>query len=82
MTDIADPRETIAAIWAEVLGTPVEEDDDFYLLGGHSLLATRMIARVEQAFSVKVTLRQVLDNATLGEFCDLVEDLRSQSQPV
>ncbi|WP_431936257.1 phosphopantetheine-binding protein [Micromonospora sp. RP3T] len=78
MTATTEERDAIAAIWAEVLGVPVGEDDDFFLSGGHSLLATQMIARVEDRLGVRVTLRQVLDNAELTEFCELVSLLRRQ----
>ncbi|WP_369173687.1 phosphopantetheine-binding protein [Streptomyces sp. R28] len=65
-------RQTVAQIWSEVLGTPIDEESDFFLLGGHSLLATQMVARLETALGVKVSMREVLDHAEFGEFADLV----------
>ncbi|MER5968951.1 phosphopantetheine-binding protein [Streptomyces sp. NPDC002055] len=65
-------RQTVADIWSEVLGTAIDEESDFFLLGGHSLLATQMVARLETALGVKVSLREVLDHAEFGEFADLV----------
>ncbi|MYT33698.1 MULTISPECIES: phosphopantetheine-binding protein [unclassified Streptomyces] len=65
-------REAVAEIWAEVLGTSIDEESDFFLLGGHSLLATQMVARLEAALGVKVTMREVLEYPEFGEFADLV----------
>ncbi|MFF2198537.1 acyl carrier protein [Streptomyces sp. 3211.6] len=67
-------RETVARIWSEVLGTGIDEESDFFLLGGHSLLATQMVARLEAALGVKVTMREVLEYPEFGEFADLVAE--------
>ncbi|MEU9029105.1 phosphopantetheine-binding protein [Streptomyces sp. NPDC048383] len=67
-------RETTRGIWTEVLGTPIDDEADFFLLGGHSLLATQMVARLEAALGVKVTMREVLDHPEFGEFADLVAE--------
>ncbi|MGK5543978.1 amino acid adenylation domain-containing protein, partial [Streptomyces sp. URMC 127] len=48
----AGPREeTLARLFAEVLGLPhVGADDSFFALGGTSLLAARLIARIRDVF--------------------------------
>ncbi len=53
-TGLAEPEteaeETIAAIWAAVLGLErVGVTDDFFDLGGHSLLAMQVVARMRKA---------------------------------
>ncbi len=61
-----DPiRETLAAIFAAVLGREgVSADDDFFDLGGHSLLATQVIARASEAFGVDLPLRALFEEPT------------------
>jgi len=68
--------ETLAGIWAEVLGAEVDREADFFLLGGHSLLATQMIVRIEARLGVRVPLRDVLRHPVLGDFAELVDGLR------
>ena len=66
-------EQTVARVWAQVLGTDVDAESDFFLLGGHSMLATRMIALLANDLGVRVTLRELLDHPVLGEFVELVE---------
>ncbi len=62
-----DRERLIAGIWQELLGvTAVGVDDNFIELGGHSLLATRVVARVSEAFSAPLTLREMLANPDRG----------------
>ncbi|MFD5030283.1 phosphopantetheine-binding protein [Streptomyces sp. NPDC058405] len=74
MTATTDVRDTVARIWAEVLGVQPKTGDDFFLVGGHSLLAIQMIAELESALSITLTVRDVLGNPEIDEFCDFVEE--------
>lgn len=67
-------EETMAAIWAEVLGVnKVGRNDNFFELGGHSLLATRMISRVRQAMQVDLTLRSLFESPTVAGLAEIVD---------
>jgi acyl transferase domain-containing protein/acyl carrier protein len=62
----SDAERELAAIWSELLGVEkIGVDDDFFELGGHSLLATRILARVDQALHVRLTLRDVFEAPTI-----------------
>jgi amino acid adenylation domain-containing protein len=50
-------EESLASIWAEVLGrTHIGVRDNFFDLGGDSLLAVRMLAAVEKRFACRLPL--------------------------
>jgi amino acid adenylation domain-containing protein len=75
--DYVAPRDRIEArlaqIWGEVLGSggtgiesrPPGIDDNFFQLGGHSLKATVLIAKIHQAFKVKLPLAEIFKNPTI-----------------
>ena len=68
-------EERLAEIWSELLGVAaVGIDDDFFALGGHSLLAMRLLSRVNEAFDVELTLRQVFDHPTIAALAAVVVD--------
>ena len=53
-------EDTIAAVWAEVLGVErVSVDQSFFELGGHSLLATQLVSRLRKEFGIELSLRRV-----------------------
>ncbi|HEU4556352.1 MAG TPA: amino acid adenylation domain-containing protein, partial [Longimicrobium sp.] len=66
LTPATPVQEALAAVWTEVLGVDwVEAQDDFFALGGHSLLVMRLIAHVEDAFGVELSIRDVFAEPTL-----------------
>ncbi|MBC5799347.1 MAG: non-ribosomal peptide synthetase [Candidatus Eremiobacteraeota bacterium] len=62
------PTETrIAAIVAPLLKLEsVSVDDNLFVIGGHSLLGTQIIARIRDAFGVRIGLRFLFDSPTVA----------------
>jgi hypothetical protein len=68
-----EPRNPVEAalaqIWGDLLGTqaPVGVHDDLFALGAHSLTATRFVARVGDAYGVKLPVHEVFAGPTIAE---------------
>jgi amino acid adenylation domain-containing protein len=76
-------EESLAEIWAEVLGVDqVSIHDDFFGLGGHSLLATQVMVRVREAFQVDLPLRALFESPTVVGLAQAVERARAESREV
>jgi amino acid adenylation domain-containing protein/thioester reductase-like protein len=77
-------EETLAGIWAEVLGLErVGRDDSFFEVGGHSLLAVQVISRVRQALRVEVALGELFARPVLADFARGLETAaRAELPPI
>uniref|UniRef100_UPI00163F7216 thioesterase domain-containing protein n=1 Tax=Burkholderia gladioli TaxID=28095 RepID=UPI00163F7216 len=68
-----ETEQTIAALWAELLGVErVGRHDNFFALGGHSLLATRMLARLREVFGHDVSIRTLFEAPTVSQLAPRV----------
>ena len=67
-------EQTIAAVWARILGVErIGVEDDFFELGGHSLQAIQVIAEVEQIFGKHVGVRSFFERPTVAGLADLID---------
>jgi amino acid adenylation domain-containing protein len=68
-------EQVLAPLWAEVLRVErVGANDDFFQLGGHSLLIMRLIARVQDAFGLELSIRTVFAAPTLEAMAAAIEE--------
>jgi amino acid adenylation domain-containing protein len=74
--DDVDP--TMLKIWAEILGKPVEPDDDFFSLGGNSLYAVRLDAAMQQHGLPALPLRQLYLNPSIRKLTNALKDTRDR----
>jgi amino acid adenylation domain-containing protein len=76
-------EQTLAAIWADILGLDkVGIHDNFFILGGHSLLATQVVSKVRAAFDIDLPLRSLFeasDLAALATMIDLAQQAPAES---
>src|SRR4030095_11018414 len=72
-------EETLAALWAELLGLErVGRYDQFFELGGHSLLAVRLQSRLAEALGAELTLATLFAKPTLAEQAEAVGPLLAE----
>jgi amino acid adenylation domain-containing protein len=72
-------QETVAAIWAEVLGVPrIGLRDNFFDLGGHSLLAVEVVTRLAELLGRPVPLRTLFEAPTVAAFSERLEKLSAE----
>jgi amino acid adenylation domain-containing protein/FkbM family methyltransferase/non-ribosomal peptide synthase protein (TIGR01720 family) len=66
-------EQTLAAIWADVLGvTRVGVDDDLFALGGDSITSIQIVARASQA-GLRLTTRDLFLHRTIAAVCAHLE---------
>lgn len=76
-------EETLAGIWAEVLGVKqVGIHDDFFALGGHSLKATQIVSRIRQQCQVDLPLPALFKAPTIEGLGQSVDSLKTRGAPV
>ncbi|MBE7162961.1 MAG: AMP-binding protein, partial [Williamsia herbipolensis] len=86
-TPTADADDTVRAV-AVLVGSVLDidpdglrPDDEFAALGGTSLSATRLIARVADEMGVALTVRDVLDAATIADLTARIRALPAIAGP-
>ncbi|MFF4379835.1 amino acid adenylation domain-containing protein [Kitasatospora sp. NPDC001547] len=73
-------EETLAALYAEVLGLPrVGIDDSFFDLGGHSLLAVRLVGRAQSA-GLRLAVADVVLHRTVAALAERARPTVSAEQ--
>jgi phthiocerol/phenolphthiocerol synthesis type-I polyketide synthase E len=73
---VVDVPTVVGAAWAEVLGhDDLSDDSDFFHLGGDSLLITRLARAVNRELGIRVPIRQLLVERTLGRQTAIVTEL-------
>jgi hypothetical protein len=81
--EIAEPatptEKILSGIWKEVLELEtVENSEGFFALGGNSLTGTLLLARINSAFSIQLTLLSLFEHPSISAMAAEVDRLQSQ----
>lgn len=64
-------EEVLARVWADVLQLArVGINDNFFEIGGHSLRATRLVARLQEIFSIELPLKDLFSAPTIARLAE------------
>ncbi len=67
-------EETLALIWAQILGRPIDNREaNFFALGGNSLLAMRLVALMKRS-GIQINLKRVFGAPTLAKMACLIKE--------
>jgi amino acid adenylation domain-containing protein/non-ribosomal peptide synthase protein (TIGR01720 family) len=80
-----DMENTLVGIWADILlidAACIDTDRSFFDLGGHSIKVFSLINKIQQAFAVKLKLRDLFEHVTIGSMAKLIENLASEAEGV
>jgi len=70
-----ETERLIAGFWQRALGIEqVGTDDNFFELGGDSVFAGQLVAQVNRAFGIELTLGNAFDLVTVAHWADLVRE--------
>ncbi|MGH3556121.1 non-ribosomal peptide synthetase [Mycobacterium sp.] len=74
-----DTERRVAALWADLLGAPVNDvNSDFFDVGGHSLLAARLMFDVQRTFGIELSVAAFIDN---GRTVAVIAELLGAESP-
>jgi amino acid adenylation domain-containing protein len=60
-------QQQVSALVASMLGRPtIGADENFFMVGGHSMLGVELVAKIRDAFGVRLTLRQLFKAPTVA----------------
>ena len=64
-------QESLAAIWAEVLGLEkVGVQDNFFDLGGHSLMVIKVLSRIREELGTEIPVSTMFQNPTIHDLAE------------
>ncbi|MFD7070345.1 amino acid adenylation domain-containing protein [Streptomyces sp. NPDC059913] len=76
-----DTEAAVAALWAELLGTPpASADQNFFDAGGHSLLAVRLANRLAAVAGRRVPLRRILGAPTVTAIAATCREIQREER--
>ncbi len=75
-------EERLRKIWKEILEIDhIDVNDNFFEIGGYSLLAIRLIHRINQEFSVQLSIKSIFEFPTISSLEKVLLNKQSVTSP-
>jgi hypothetical protein len=71
--------QTVRAAFAEALGRPIPDGDDFFTAGGDSLAAEHVMTALSAVMSLDLPVWVLLDHPTAADLAEVIGRTLSQS---
>ncbi|MBT8392899.1 MAG: SDR family NAD(P)-dependent oxidoreductase [Ignavibacteria bacterium] len=72
---LTDSEKPLALIWVNALGVEhISKKDNFFKLGGNSLLAIQVISRIQEIYSVTLSIGDIFKYPTLEKLASKIEN--------
>ncbi|MEE2672025.1 MAG: amino acid adenylation domain-containing protein [Bdellovibrionota bacterium] len=83
-TDFSDnARGKLEKIWFDLLGELKPSlEDNFFEVGGHSMLAVELFTRLEQEFSIELSLAELVNRANFGDILQLINGQNEEKHTI
>lgn len=79
---LTDDECKLAAIWQEILHTPVNhKKDDFFFLGGNSLSTLKLITKVKEVFQIDLEIHDIILASNLADLLALIQSKEHNNSP-
>ena len=67
-------EDALTGLWTEILDLEkIGVYDNFFELGGHSLLITQLVSRINQIFSITLSILNIFENPTIADLAIWIE---------
>lgn len=77
----SETEKELVSLWKDFFEVEkISIDDNFFDLGGHSLTATKLVSRIQEEFSIKLSINKIFEHATVEEQAELIESIQLINQ--
>jgi len=59
----------------------ISVDDNFFDLGGHSLTATKLVSKIQEEFSIKLSINKIFEYISIEDQALFIENVQLINQP-
>jgi len=75
-------EKKLLTLWKEIFELEkISVDDNFFDLGGHSLTATKLVSKIQEEFSIKLSINKIFEYISIEDQALFIENIQLINQP-